>query len=97
MLKSRLFPRKTGTRNQNNAEALKVIIPDYNEEDSIAKVIAEIPEIVKEVIVVNNSSINITKTNVSNTGGTVLQENRMAYGFAFLKEWIIQHRRIYKF
>lgn len=64
---------------------IKVIIPAYNEEESIAKVIAEIPEIVQEVIVVSNNSTDATEENAKNAGATVLQEKRKGYGYACLK------------
>ncbi len=64
---------------------IKVIIPAYNEEESIAKVIAEIPEIVQEIIVVSNNSTDATEENAKNAGATVLQENRKGYGYACLK------------
>ncbi|WBL25244.1 glycosyltransferase family 2 protein [Zunongwangia sp. HGR-M22] len=64
---------------------IKVIIPAYNEADSIAKVIAEIPNIVDEVIVVSNNSTDDTEKNASAAGATVLQENRKGYGYACLK------------
>ena len=35
---------------------IKVIIPAFNEQDSIAHVIEEIPALVNEIIVVNNDS-----------------------------------------
>ena len=35
---------------------IKVFIPAYNEEDAIAKVLAEIPNSVSEIIVVDNNS-----------------------------------------
>ena len=64
---------------------IKVIIPAYNEADSIAKVIAEIPNIVDEVIVVSNNSTDDTEKNASAAGATVLKENRKGYGYACLK------------
>ena len=64
---------------------IKVIIPAYNEADSIAKVIAEIPNIVDEVIVVSNNSTDDTEKNASAAGATVLQEKRKGYGYACLK------------
>ncbi|WP_417884985.1 glycosyltransferase family 2 protein [Zunongwangia sp.] len=64
---------------------IKVIIPAYNEADSIAKVIGEIPNIVDEVIVVSNNSTDDTEKNASAAGATVLQENRKGYGYACLK------------
>ncbi|NJN50154.1 MAG: glycosyltransferase family 2 protein [Polaribacter sp.] len=64
---------------------IKVIIPAFNEEKSIAKVIAEIPKIVDEVIVVNNNSTDKTIENATKAGATVLTEQRKGYGFACLK------------
>jgi len=63
---------------------IKVIIPAYNEGDSIAKVIADIPDIVQEVIVVNNNSTDDTAKNAEKAGATVLTENKMGYGYACL-------------
>ncbi|MGM0932125.1 MAG: glycosyltransferase family 2 protein [Bacteroidota bacterium] len=64
---------------------IKVIIPAYNEEASIGKVIAEIPELVKEIIVVSNSSTDATEQNAISAGATVLSEKRKGYGYACLK------------
>jgi glycosyltransferase involved in cell wall biosynthesis len=64
---------------------IKVIIPAYNEADSIAKVINDIPNIVDEVIVVSNNSTDATETNAKNAGATVLSETRKGYGYACLK------------
>lgn len=63
---------------------IKVIIPAFNEADSIAHVIQEIPDLVSEVIVVNNNSTDDTVKNAQNAGATVLTENRMGYGYACL-------------
>ena len=71
---------------KNNKTNIKVVIPAFNEEKSIAKVIAAIPmELVSEVIVVNNSSSDDTKENAIKAGATVLDENRKGYGWACLK------------
>ena len=64
---------------------IKVIIPAYNEADSIAKVINDIPSIVDEIIVVSNNSTDATETNAKNAGATVLSETRKGYGYACLK------------
>ena len=64
---------------------IKVIIPAFNEADSIAKVINEIPDTVSEIIVVNNNSTDKTEENASKAGATVLSEERRGYGFACLK------------
>jgi len=63
-----------------------VIIPAYNEENSIAKVVNDIPAgMVDEVIVVNNNSNDATDKNAQNAGATVLHEDRPGYGYACLK------------
>ena len=64
---------------------IKVIIPAYNEADSIAAVIEEIPKTVSEIIVVNNNSTDNTVNNAINAGATVLTEDRKGYGYACLK------------
>ena len=63
-----------------------VIIPAFNEENSIAKVVNDIPKgLVDEVIVVNNNSNDDTDINARNAGATVLHEDRPGYGYACLK------------
>jgi glycosyltransferase involved in cell wall biosynthesis len=64
---------------------IKVIIPAFNEADSIAEVIKEIPNSVDEIIVVNNNSTDDTVKNATTAGATVLTENRKGYGYACLK------------
>lgn len=64
---------------------IKVIIPAFNEQDSIANVIQDIPSIVEEVIVVSNNSTDLTEVNAKHAGATVLTENRKGYGYACLK------------
>jgi len=64
---------------------IKVIIPAYNEEDSIANVVSDVPDIVDEVIVVSNNSTDKTEENAAKAGATVLKEPRRGYGYACLK------------
>ena len=64
---------------------IKVIIPAYNEQDSIGKVIQDIPNIVNEVIVISNNSTDKTEENARKAGATVLTESRKGYGYACLK------------
>jgi glycosyltransferase involved in cell wall biosynthesis len=66
-------------------QRIKVIIPAYNEEDSIANVIQDIPAIVEEVIVVSNNSTDATEQRAKAAGATVLSETRKGYGYACLK------------
>ncbi|MRT16449.1 glycosyltransferase family 2 protein [Vitellibacter sp. q18] len=64
---------------------IKVIIPAYNEEASIGKVIAEIPDFVSEIIVVDNNSTDTTSEIANKAGATVLFQPQAGYGNACLK------------
>jgi glycosyltransferase involved in cell wall biosynthesis len=64
---------------------IKVIIPAFNEEASIGKVISEIPDLVSEIIVVNNNSSDQTENVAKIAGATVLREPQRGYGYACLK------------
>ena len=64
---------------------IKVIIPAYNEADSIAHVVNELPKSVSEVIVVNNNSSDNTVKNAETAGATVITELKKGYGYACLK------------
>lgn len=64
---------------------INVIIPAYNEERSIARVLADIPAgLADEVIVVDNNSRDDTAGAASRAGATVLREPRQGYGQACL-------------
>ena len=62
-----------------------VIIPALNEEKSISKVVNSIPNIVDEIIVINNGSEDSTAIKASISGAKVIRENRKGYGYACLK------------
>lgn len=63
-----------------------MIIPAFNEQDSIGRVIADIPkDLVDEIIVVNNCSTDKTEIKANEAGVTVLLEKRRGYGYACLK------------
>ena len=64
---------------------VKVIIPAYNEENAIGNVIAEIPKIVEEIIVISNNSTDKTIDVAQKAGATVLSDNQKGYGYACLK------------
>ena len=68
-----------------NSPDIKVIIPAFNEADSIASVINEIPDVVSEIIVVNNNSTDNTADVAKLAGATVLFEPKAGYGNACLK------------
>ncbi len=63
-----------------------VIIPAYNEEKSVGRVIQDIPRAgIREIIVVNNNSRDQTAEVARKAGATVLDELRQGYGYACLK------------
>jgi glycosyltransferase involved in cell wall biosynthesis len=63
-----------------------VIIPAFNEAESIGKVVSDIPAgLVQEVVVVNNSSTDETEKNARAAGATVVREEQKGYGFACLR------------
>jgi len=64
---------------------IRVIIPAFNEEASIGLVLKDVPEFVKEIIVVSNNSTDQTESVAKKNGATVLSEPRRGYGYACLK------------
>ena len=80
-------------------ETITVIIPAYNEENSIAKVIKDLRTFVDEIIVVNNNSTDATAKNAKEAGATVLTELKSGYGNACLKgiEYIKQQKKDYRY
>ncbi|MFD2551083.1 glycosyltransferase family 2 protein [Bizionia sediminis] len=64
---------------------ITVIIPAFNEAESIPLVVQDIPDVVTEIIVVNNNSTDATEANARAAGATVLRETRKGYGYACLK------------
>lgn len=65
---------------------IDVIIPAYNEEKSIAKVIGDIPnDLVRNVIVCNNNSSDNTKDVAINAGAIVVDALQKGYGYACLQ------------
>ena len=63
-----------------------VIIPAFNEENGIGKVIQEIPKgLISEIIVVNNASTDSTEKIAAENGATVLREVIPGYGRTCLK------------
>lgn len=65
---------------------IDVIIPAYNEQDSIGNVLRDIPkELVREIIVCNNASTDNTKSVALQNGATVVDQPLKGYGNACLK------------
>ncbi|MDG2330525.1 MAG: glycosyltransferase family 2 protein [Flavobacteriales bacterium] len=62
-----------------------VIIPAFNEEASVALVIQDLPDLVREIIVVDNNSIDATAARAKEAGATVIEQRLQGYGNACLK------------
>jgi len=65
---------------------IDVIIPAYNEQDAIGKVVAALPsDMIREIVVVNNNSGDNTTQHALAAGATVIEEKVRGYGRACLK------------
>lgn len=65
---------------------VSVVIPAFNEQDSVGLVLTDIPKAeVTEVVVVNNNSTDATAKVASENGAVVLFEEKKGYGAACLK------------
>ncbi len=74
----------------HNPPIIDVIIPAFNEEKSIPKVLAEIPAIVRHIVVANNNSTDKTGEAAKSAGAEVVFESQKGYGKACLSamDWI---------
>jgi glycosyltransferase involved in cell wall biosynthesis len=72
--------------NQIKKQKIALIIPVFNEEGSIGKVISDIPKhIVNEIVVVDNGSTDSSAQIAESMGATVLSQPIRGYGAACLK------------
>jgi glycosyltransferase involved in cell wall biosynthesis len=63
---------------------VSIVIPTYNEAQSIGRVLADIPKMVEEVLVVDSDSSDETVAIAREMGARVLREPRRGYGRACL-------------
>lgn len=71
---------------QQNRMKVVVIIPAYNEENAVGKVVGAIPkDWVTEIVVVNNNSNDQTPLVAREAGATVIEQPLQGYGNACLK------------
>ncbi len=68
-----------------DGKKITVIIPALNEEQSIARVIADLPSMVNSIIVCDNGSTDDTAEVARRAGATVVHEPERGYGAACLK------------
>ncbi|EON77430.1 Glycosyltransferase [Lunatimonas lonarensis] len=67
-----------------NPPIVDVLIPAVDEEESIGKVIAEVPPFVRRIVVVNNGSRDRTAEVAAESGAWVVNEPKKGYGQACL-------------
>ncbi len=73
-----------GSRKRESA--ISVLIPAFNEEDSIGLVIRDIPkQIADEIVVIDNGSADTTALKAREAGATVIGEKSKGYGNACLR------------
>ena len=69
---------------KHKSPIIDVLIPAFNEQNSVGRVIKDIPAIVRNVLVVNNNSNDKTKVNAQEAGAIVIDEPQQGYGKACL-------------
>ncbi len=67
----------------HRGKRISVVIPCYNEEEGIARVVPSLPKSVDEVIVVDNNSTDRTAEVARSLGALVVFEKRKGYGAAY--------------
>ena len=80
-----LAPEPAGSRlAMHGAKTISVVLPAYNEEGYIRPAVEDffVPDVVDEVIVVDNNSRDGTAGEARQTRARVVQESRQGYGYA---------------
>ncbi len=86
LVKCTTFERLNCAYCMSNHKIIDVIIPAFNEEQSIHKVVRDIPkDLVRHILVCNNGSTDNTKQVATDAGALVLDEPQSGYGNACLK------------
>jgi len=62
---------------------ISVVVPCYNEEEGIPVVMSDMPDLVDEIIVVDNNSADDTAKVARELGATVVFEGKQGYGAAY--------------
>lgn len=68
---------------------IAVIIPCYNEEEGLEKVLTAIPKTMDKIIVVDNNSTDTTANIARSLGAYVYKETQQGYGYAYKKGFSI--------
>ena len=63
-------------------QTISVILPCYNEQDGVATTLSDMPDVVDQVIVVDNNCVDATAQVARDLGATVVRESTQGYGAA---------------
>jgi hypothetical protein len=66
-----------------SGKSISVVIPCYNEEEGIKRVLNTMPDFVDEIVVVDNNSTDRTSEVAESLGARVIFEERQGYGRAY--------------
>ncbi len=64
---------------------ISLIIPCYNEEEGLPHVLEKVPDLVDEIVVVDNNSTDLTADIGERFGARVFREDQQGYGHAYFK------------
>ena len=64
-------------------KTISLVIPCYNEEEGLRQLLPKIPDIVDEVLIVNNASTDNTASVARELGARVVEEKKKGYGRAY--------------
>jgi glycosyltransferase involved in cell wall biosynthesis len=67
----------------HKGHTVSVVIPCYNEEEGIAVTLADMPDVVDEVVVVDNNCTDRTAEIAGDMGAKVVAESKPGYGAAY--------------
>lgn len=65
------------------AHRISLIIPCYNEEEGLAFVLDQVPDLVDEIVIVDNNSTDMTAEVAARFGARVFRETQQGYGYAY--------------
>lgn len=71
-----------------NGLKVSLVIPCYNEEDGIKSVLEDVPDVIDEVVVVDNNCTDRTAEIASKMGAKVVLETKQGYGAALKKGFL---------
>ncbi len=64
---------------------ISLIIPCYNEEEGLPHVLDKVPDLVDEIVIVDNNSTDLTANIGEQYGAKVFREEQQGYGHAYFK------------